>query len=325
MRLLVIRFSVLPMSVSLLVRVLTAATVTAAVAAAFPVGAQQQAVPQSAAPADAAQAPATDEVVMVGAGDIAKCEILGGAVATARLLDRIPGTVFTTGDNAYEDGTVEQFEKCYGPTWGRHKERTRPSPGNHDHHTEGARPYFRYFGELAGPPGRGYYSYDLGSWHIISLDSYIATDRNSPQIQWLRADLAANKVDCIMAYWHIPLYSSGPHGGDSKVKEIWKLLYEAGAEVVVNGHDHDYERFAPQTPDGKLDPVRGIRQFVVGTGGGGVYKFKNPLKNSEARDNSTYGVIKLTLGPGRYAWEFVPTQAQGFTDSGTGVCSPNTQ
>jgi hypothetical protein len=268
---------------------------------------------------------AADEVVMVGAGDIAKCEILGGAVATARLLDRIPGTVFTVGDNAYEDGTAEQFEKCYGTTWGRHKDRTRPSPGNHDYHTDGARPYYQYFGELAGPPNRGYYSYDLGAWHVISLDSYIATDKNSPQLQWLRADLAANKTDCILAYWHIPLYSSGPHGGDSKVKEIWKLLYDAGADVVVNGHDHDYERFAPQTPDGKPDPVKGIRQFVVGTGGGGVYKFKNPAKNSEVRDNSTYGVLKLTLGPGRYAWDFVPTQAQGFTDSGTGVCSTNGQ
>ena len=278
--------------------------------------------PQQGGQPQAGTAPATDEVVLVGAGDIAKCEILGGAVATARLLDGIPGTVFTVGDNAYDDGTAEQFKKCYGPTWGRHRDRTRPSPGNHDYHTEGAKPYYDYFGELAGPHGRGYYSYDLGSWHIISLDSYVGTERGSSQLQWLKEDLAANKVDCILAYWHIPLFSSGPHGGDAKVKEMWKLLYAAGVDVVVNGHDHDYERFAPVDPDGKADAARGIRQFVVGTGGGGVYKFKKPARHSEVRDNTTYGVLKLTLGPGRYGWEFVPTQAQGFTDTGTGVCSP---
>jgi len=292
-----------------------------AFAAFSPVAAQ----PQSAAPQPAPQQappPNAEEVVLVGAGDIAKCEILGGAVATARLLDRIPGTVFTVGDNAYDDGTAEQFQKCYGPTWGRHKDRTRPSPGNHDYHTDGARPYYEYFGELAGPPGRGYYSYDIGSWHIISLDSYVGTERGSHQLQWLKDDLAANRTDCVLAYWHIPLFSSGPHGGDPKIKEIWKLLYAAGVEVVVNGHDHDYERFGLQDPDGKADAARGIRQFVVGTGGGGVYKFKRPAKNSEARDNTSYGVLKLTLGPGRYAWEFVPAQPQGFTDSGTGTCTP---
>jgi hypothetical protein len=302
-------------------RILAVTLSLAAASVALPSAAGQQAAPQPVDPASGGQAVAADEVVMVGAGDIAKCEILGGAVATARLLDRIPGTVFTVGDNAYEDGTAEQFEKCYGTTWGRHKDRTRPSPGNHDYHTDGARPYYQYFGELAGPPNRGYYSYDLGAWHVLSLDSYIATDKNSPQLQWLRADLAANKTDCILAYWHIPLYSSGPHGGDAKVKEMWKLLYDAGADLGVNGHDHDYERFAPQSPDGKADP-NGIREFIVGTGGGGVYKFKSTQPNSEVRDNSTYGVIKFTLGPGRYTWEFVPMTGQPFSDTGSGTCTP---
>jgi len=304
-----------PASARALAATLSLATLTIASVAA---------APQQAAPAPA-PTPATDEVVLVGAGDIAKCEILGGAVATARLLDGIPGTVFTVGDNAYDDGTAKQFKDCYGPTWGRHKDRTRPSPGNHDYHTDEGRPYYEYFGDRAGEAGLGYYSYDLGSWHIITLNSYVATDKGSPQLQWLKADLAANRSDCILAYWHIPLFSSGPHGGDSKVKEIWKLLYAAGADVVVNGHDHDYERFTPQDPEGKADAARGIRQFVAGTGGGGVYKFRNPAKNSEVRDNTSYGVLKLTLAPGRYAWEYIPSQPQGFTDSGAGVCSPAAQ
>jgi hypothetical protein len=312
------------MSRPALVHAVTVTLPLAALTAVSLAAAPQQPAPQQPPPQQAGTAPATDEVVLVGAGDIAKCEILGGAVATARLLDNIPGTVFTTGDNAYDDGTAEQFQKCYGPTWGRHKDRTRPAPGNHDYHTEGARPYYDYFGELAGPYGRGYYSYNVGAWHVVSLNSYVGTERGSSQLEWLKDDLAANKTDCILAYWHIPLFSSGPHGGDSKVREIWKLLYAAGADVVVNGHDHDYERFAPVDPEGKADPVKGIRQFVVGSGGGGVYKFKNPAKHSEVRDNTTYGVLKLTLGPGRYAWQYVPTQAQGFADSGTGVCSPAT-
>jgi hypothetical protein len=273
--------------------------------------------------ASAQQEPAAPaEHVLVGAGDIAKCEILGGAIATGRLLDKIPGTVFTVGDHAYPDGTEEQIAKCYMPAWGRHKARTRPSPGNHDMHTADGKPYYDYFGENAGPPGLGYYSYDVGEWHIIALNSTIAADKDSPQGRWLADDLKANPRDCIMAYWHAPLFSSGPHADERRVLDFWKLLYEAGADIVVNGHDHMYERFAPQAPSGKADPERGIRQFVVGTGGGGVYKFKRPFPNSEVRDNSTYGVLKLTLGPGRYAWEFVPVTPGGFTDSGTGTCSP---
>jgi hypothetical protein len=262
-------------------------------------------------------------VVLVGAGDIANCDMLGGARATAALLDKIGGTVFTLGDHAYPSGTAKQFEDCYEPTWGRHKGRTRPTLGNHDILTERGRPYFEYFGDNAGPRGRGYYSYDLGPWHIISLNGTAVVDAGSPQSRWLREDLASHSSDCVLAYWHMPLFSSGPHGGGSEMKEVWKVLHDAGADVVVNSHDHMYERFAPLNRDGKPDPERGIRVFLVGTGGAGVYKMKKPAAHSEVRDNTTYGVLKFTLRKGRYTWEFIPMAGQAFTDSGSAVCSPH--
>ncbi len=264
-----------------------------------------------------------DAAVLVGAGDIANCEMIGGARATAALLDGIQGTVFTTGDHAYQNGSSKEFEKCYEPTWGRHKARTRPSIGNHDMVADkSGKPYFEYFGENAGPPGLGYYSYDLGAWHIIALNSAAPARNNSPQMKWLQQDLAAHPVDCTLAYWHIARFSSGAHGSDPIMADVWKTLYEAGADVVISSHDHDYERFAPQTDKGKPDPERGIRQFVVGTGGGGVYEFKIKASNSEVRDNSTYGVLKLTLKPGSYDWQFIPMAGKTFTDAGSGTCSP---
>lgn len=265
--------------------------------------------------------PASGETVtLVGAGDIAKCDIIGGAVGTARVLDTIPGTVFTVGDHAYPNGSVENFTKCYEPTWGRHKNRTRPSPGNHDYNTRNAQPYFDYFGENAGPPGRGYYSYDLGAWHIISLNNVIDAHKGSEQYKWLEEDLKAHPAECTLAYWHVPVFSSGTHGNDWRMREIWRLLYAHGADIVLGGHDHNYERFAPQTPDGKADPEHGIRQFIVGTGGGGVYRPKGKQPNSEVWDNSAYGVLKLELSPGSYAWEFVPIPGMKFRDSGSGTC-----
>ena len=269
-------------------------------------------------------APAT--VVLVGAGDIANCEVAGGsgAVATARLLDLIPGTVFTLGDHAYPMGTADQFRDCYGPRWGRFKDRTRPAPGNHDYLTANAGPYFDYFGEAAGPDRRGYYSYTLGAWHIISLDSSIDASAHSPQGEWLRKDLAENHTVCTLAYWHIPLFSSGPHGSDPReaahMLDVWRALYEAGADVVVNGHDHDYERFAPQDPGGKSDPKKGIREFVVGTGGGGLYEFRGSRRNSEIRNNRSYGLIKFTLGATGYSWEYLSAAGEPFHDSGSGTC-----
>jgi|SRR6266496_1885479 len=263
----------------------------------------------------------TEDVVFVGAGDIANCELMTGARATAALLDGIEGAVFTLGDHAYLRGTDAEFSRCYEPTWGRHKARTHPTPGNHDYLTSHGRPYFEYFGAAAGPGERGYYSFDLGAWHIISLNSSVPAAL-SAQSKWLREDLAAHPVDCVLAYWHAPIYSSGPHAPDLTMRDTWSILYKAGVDVVLNGHDHIYERFAPQDDKGKADPEHGIREFIVGVGGGGVYKFGKIAANSEVRDNTTYGVLKLTLSPGRYAWQFVPMPGSRFSDSGTTACSP---
>jgi len=257
---------------------------------------------------------------LVGAGDIAVCG-RPGAELTAQLLDTIGGTVFTTGDNAYPDGTAEDFRDCYDPTWGRHRARTRPSPGNHDYHVPDGAAYFQYFGASAGEAGEGYYSYDLGNWHVISLNSQIDMDAGSPQEQWLRADLEASELPCTVAYWHRPRFSSGArHGSSSRPGPLWEALYEYGAEVVLNGHEHLYERFAPQTPSGVLDAAGGIRQFTVGTGGAGFYGFSDALANSEARDDQAHGVLKLTLFTLGYQWEFVPVNGATYTDAGGTAC-----
>jgi acid phosphatase type 7 len=264
--------------------------------------------------------------VLVGAGDIASCDDLAGAEATANLLDSIPGTIFAVGDLAYPDGSDEQFAKCYGPTWGRFKNRTRPAPGNHEYHSSGASGYVNYFGATAGDPKKGYYSYELGDWHIIVLNSECIAvggcESGSPQEKWLRQDLAAHPTKCTLAYWHNPLFSSGlAHGNDHKVKPLWVALYEANADVVLNGHDHDYERFAPQDPSGRLDKERGIREFVVGTGGKNSHRVFGPTKrNSEVRQARAFGVLKLTLRTASYDWEFVPVAGKIFSDSGSASC-----
>jgi acid phosphatase type 7 len=262
--------------------------------------------------------------ILVGAGDVADCRDLSGAEATAKLLEQIPGTVMVPGDLAYPDGSKENFE-CYDKTWGRVKSRTRPSPGNHEFHAAGATPYFDYFGPAAGDSKNGYYSYELGTWHIVVLNSECGDvggcDAGSRQEKWLRADLAAHPVACTLAYWHKPLFSSGgAHGNDPEIKPLWQALYEANADVVVNGHDHDYERFAPQTPDGGSAAARGIREFVAGTGGKNHRPFGPPKPNSEVRDATAFGVLKLTLKPNAYDWQFIPEAGKSFTDSGTGTC-----
>jgi hypothetical protein len=262
-------------------------------------------------------------VTLVGAGDIASCSY-NRDEKTAKLLDNIPGTVFTAGDNAYSSGTFNQFQNCYGPTWGRHKARTRPSVGNHEYHTSGASGYFQYFGAAAGPSGQGYYSYNYGDWHIVVLNSMCeligGCSATSPQAQFLRADLAANPRFCTLAYWHHPVFSSGQHGNDPKMAPAFQILYDNNADLVINGHDHDYERFAPQTPSGTADPARGIREIVVGTGGAKLRPFATIRPNSEKRNAKTWGVIKLTLNPDSYSWQFVPVAGQTFTDSGTTRC-----
>ncbi len=264
---------------------------------------------------------------LVGAGDIADCDSEGDE-ATAALLDGIfeqsgEGVVFTTGDNAYSDGSREEFAACYEPTWGRHKERTRPAPGNHDYGAAEASGYFDYFGSSAGAPGEGYYSYDLGDWNIVVLNSNCdevgGCQEGSPQEAWLRSELAGSS-GCTLAYWHHPLFSSSDRGGNEEVRPLFAALYEHGAEVVINGHDHHYERFAPQDPDGVHDPVTGIRQFVVGTGGKSLTGFDGIAPNSEVRFDDAYGVLHLALYADGYAWTFVPEAGEQFTDPGTGVC-----
>jgi len=261
----------------------------------------------------------SSDPVFVGAGDIANCSH-NNDEATAKLLDNIAGTVFTLGDNVYPDGAPAEFANCYGPTWGRHRDRTRPAPGNHDYHTSGASGYYNYFGSVAGDPGKGYYSYNLGAWHIISLNSESGYTAGSAQEQWLKADLAANQSACTLAYWHHPRFSSGQHGNSTRSQAFWQALYDDGADVVLSGHDHTYQRFAPQSPNGQAEPNRGIREFVVGTGGAGLYPFPTTVPNTEVRNNTTFGVLKLTLHATSYDWQFVPIAGQTFTDSGTGNC-----
>jgi hypothetical protein len=273
-----------------------------------------------------AATPSEGDPVLVGAGDIASCDDLAGAEATAKLIDKIPGTVFAAGDLAYPDGSDEQFAKCYGPTWGRFKQRTRPAPGNHEYHKSGGSGYTRYFGAAAGDPGKAYYSYELGAWHVVVLNSECAEvggcEANSPQAQWLARDLAEHRATCTLAYFHKPLFSSGgKHGNAVEMKPLWDVLYHAGADVVINGHDHDYERFAPQDPEGRVDEAHGIREFVVGTGGKNSHRTMGAAKpNSAARNDDTFGVLKLTLHASGYDWEFVPEAGKTFRDVGSGAC-----
>lgn len=268
--------------------------------------------------------PVEQSATLVGAGDIADCRDLVGAEATAKLLEQIPGTVMAVGDLAYPDGSKENFA-CYDRTWGRVKSRTRPAPGNHEFHAAGATPYFDYFGAAAGEPKDGYYSYELGTWHIVVLNSECAAvggcEAGSRQERWLREDLAAHPAACTLAYWHRPLFSSGSaHGNEPTVKALWQALYDADGEVVIGGHDHDYERFAPQNAEGVADAARGIREFVVGTGGKNQRPWGPIAANSEARSIEGFGVLKLTLRPGRYDWQFISEAGKMFTDSGSGVC-----
>ena len=258
--------------------------------------------------------PTPESFTLVGAGDISSCDNNNDEL-TAQLLDIIPGTVFTTGDNVYDRGKPDEYANCYNPTWGRHRDRTRPVPGNHDYGTSGASGYFLYFNNI--PP---YYAYSLGSWRVYALNSEIDVSNNSEQVNWLRADLTANPSQCVLAYWHQPRWSSGSvHGSDVDYQVLWETLYQAGAEVVINGHDHTYERFAEMNAVGEVVSP-GLREFVVGTGGRNLYGFDRALPGTEVRDNSSYGVLKLTLRAGSYDWEFVPVAGATFTDRGSTNC-----
>ena len=253
-------------------------------------------------------------VTLVGAGDISRCDN-NNDEATAKLLDGISGTVFTAGDNAYNSGTYTEYTNCYNPTWGRHKSRTKPVPGNHEYNTSGAAGYFKYFNNIAS-----YYAYNLGDWRIYALNSEIDVSSTSAQAKWLKNDLAANPKRCVLAYWHKPRWSSGTtHGSSSKYQTLWKILYDAGAEIVIGGHEHNYERFKEMNGSGSASSP-GLREFVVGTGGASHYGFGSALSTSQVRNSSAYGVLKLTLNSTSYSWKFVPVAGQTFTDSGTTNC-----
>jgi acid phosphatase type 7 len=270
--------------------------------------------------------PSPAPAVVVAAGDLATCETDtddGTAALAAALVAEHDATVLTLGDHAYPDGTEAEFAQCYAPSWGQLLPRTRPTLGNHDYHTALGAPYFAYFGDAAGTPGDGWYSFDLGDWHVVSLNSnceLVGCSVDSPQGQWLQEDLAASERGCTLAFFHHPRWSSGPEGDQAKVAELWRLLVEGGADVAVSGHAHQYERLAPTDAAGAIDAERGIRQFVVGTGGRSLYGFGPINPASEVRSNTSYGVLKLVLRPDGYDWEFVPTEPGEFTDAGAGSC-----
>jgi hypothetical protein len=252
------------------------------------------------------------------------------------LMDAGLTAVLPLGDVQYECGGYQAFLQSYGPSWGRVKSISRPVIGNHEYLTssgtdctsynEGAAGYFKYFGSTAGEFGQGYYSFDVGNWHLIALNSNCGDaggcSFGSPQATWLRKDLAAHPNLCTLAYWHIPLFSSGGRAGPN-TQPLWEILYNNDVDVILNGHDHIYERFAPQAPDGTLDPDRGIREFVVGTGGANLTEIETLAANSEVHNSETYGVLKLTLHPAGYDWQFVPEAGKTFTDAGTGNCHGN--
>ena len=279
--------------------------------------------PRAAGPSDDLAVQILADPVFVGAGDIAVCGTVDTDEATAALLDGIEGTVFTAGDNAYLLGSPTNYASCYDPTWGRHKARTRPTPGNHEYYFDAtAAPYFAYFGTHAGPAGRGYYSYNLGAWHIISLDSdvHVPAEAGSPQETWLRADLAANRTQCTLAIWHHPVFNSGHYGNNPRMRPMWQALYEFGADVVISGHEHSYQQFHRVNADGVLD-ANGIREFVVGTGGVPLVPFVDPPPPINAvRDDTSHGVLKLTLHPTSFDWQFMPIAGDTFTDSGSRPC-----
>lgn len=267
-------------------------------------------------------APASDIPVLVGAGDIADC-VSQGDEWTADLLDGIDGTVVTMGDNAYPDGSRRDFDECYHPTWGRHRARTLPSPGNHEYLTPLAAGYFEYFGERAGTPGLGFYSYDLAGWHVVALNSMLEYVDPAAQRAWLTQDLARNRSLCTVAYFHHPRFSSGTsHGDQLQMATIWAILYRFGVDVVLAGHDHHYERWAPQDALGGRDETHGIREFIVGTGGRSLRGFTDDRANSEVRYNEHFGILKLSLDSDGYRWEFLAADGTSTwtVDSGADAC-----
>ena len=271
-------------------------------------------------------APPPGDPVIAAAGDIAGCGYEDDE-ATAKILDTLdPTKVLTLGDNVYEVGSDSEFAECYEPTWGRHKARTSPAVGNHEYKTAGASGYFNYFGEAAGDRSQGYYAFDLGAWRIYALNSnceQVACATGSPQEQWFRSDLIANPRSCVLAYTHHPRFSShssAERRDNDDVAALYEAFYEASGDVWLAAHNHYYERLARLDPNGALDPFGGVRTFVVGTGGNGLYPFGTPISGSEVRNNSTHGVLSLRLHETSYEWEFLPEAGKTFTDAGTDTC-----
>jgi hypothetical protein len=256
-----------------------------------------------------------------GMGTARACQMrLTGEVLESRGVS----AVLALGDVQYGNGGIADYRASYAPSWGRVKAITHPVLGDGDYHNQNAAGYFRYFGAAAGAPNRGYYSFDLGSWHVIVLNSNCSRvggcQAGSPQERWLRADLASHPAKCTLAAWHLPRFGSNAVRLDSTSLAFWRDLYAAGAELVLNGNNHFYERFGPQDPGGKADPARGVREFIVGTGGRSHQPADTPLANSQVRDDQTFGLLELTLRPGGYDWRFVPEPGFAFTDSGSGTC-----
>lgn len=275
------------------------------------------------------------DVIVVTAGDIAcdkeKSDKSCRHEATAELIRKIdPEAVLPLGDLQYGKGEYRNFLKFYDRSWGAFKPISYPVPGNHDYETRGATGYFDYFNGLgkenglAGERSKGYYSFDLGKWHLVALNSNCAAvggcQRGSPQETWLRQDLVSHPNKCTLAYFHHLRFSSGGHGSNPQYTDFWQALYDYNVDVVLGGHDHDYERFAPQDPWGNLDSQKGIGQFVVGTGGNEIYALKSTQPNSQVSSNETQGVLKMTLRETSYDWEFVPIAGGSFTDSGRSFC-----
>lgn len=260
--------------------------------------------------------------ILLAAGDIADCTS-NGALLTARLVESRPGTVAALGDTAYPAGSASDFARCYNPTWGRFKARTRPAIGNHEYLTAGANAYFAYFGSRSAPTG-GYYSYELGRWHIVVLNSECdqigGCASGSTQMRWLRNDLARHPARCTLAYWHQPRFSSGLHGPNEALQPIWAALAKAGADIVLNGHDHNYERFAPLNAAGRIDPAYGMREFVVGTGGGPLRAVAGASYGSRKIITYKWGVLRLKLDANRAYWRFLSTPNGRVLDSGSSAC-----
>lgn len=276
--------------------------------------------PSSTTSAASVAAPAA----LLAVGDIGTCSARDDE-AVAEVVGTRPGPVLLLGDIAYPSGTSEQFAECFDPAWGRFRSRLRPAPGNHEYASADAGGYFDYFGDAAGERGKGWHSFDVGAWHVVALNSNCAAvggcAAGSEQERWLRSDLATSTARCTLAYWHHARFSSGgTHGPDPMTGDLWRALADAGADVVLTGHEHNYERFAPLDPGGRVDPERGIRSFVVGTGGRSHYGFGVPQEGSEVRDGSTFGALELTLSANEYRWRFVPVAGGEFTDEGEDRC-----